>query len=109
MAKEGRCKVKTKTRLLVKASDVTERPRSRSDRGSSTNQSRHLGARWIWIRLIAMVFFGGPGSSRGHEARCSRQQGDDLHPLRAMGQSRRGLVFIGMVVLLQFHLCNTGV
>jgi hypothetical protein len=31
MAKEGRCKVKTKTRLLVKASDVTERPRNRSD------------------------------------------------------------------------------
>lgn len=47
MAKEGRRKVKTKTRLHVKASDVTERPRSRSDRGGSTNQSRHLGARWI--------------------------------------------------------------
>src|ERR1700716_1152284 len=37
MAKEGRCKMKTKTRLLINASDVTERPRSRSDRGGSTN------------------------------------------------------------------------
>lgn len=49
MAKEGRSKVKTNTRFLIKASDVTERPRSRSDRGGGTNQSRYLGARWVWI------------------------------------------------------------
>jgi hypothetical protein len=49
MAKEGWSKVKTNTRLLIKASDVTGRPRSRSDRGGGTNQSRYLGARWVWI------------------------------------------------------------
>jgi hypothetical protein len=43
---------------------------------------------------------GGPGSSKGHEARCSRQRGDYPHPLRAMGQLYRGLMLIGAVVLL---------